>query len=102
MREELASKGTESGLHYNRYRFYDPASGRFISTDPIKLAGGANLYQYAPTPLRWVDPLGLTATTPPDITAADIANKTRTEIRALADQKGLIPVKADATGAPIK
>ena len=92
----------ETGLAYNRYRYYDTTTGRFISHDPIRLAGGLNLYQYAHNPLRWVDPLGLTATTPPDITAADIANKTRTEIRALADQKGLIPVKADATGAPIK
>ena len=33
--------------------------GRFLSTDPIGLAGGLNLYQYAPNPIRWVDPLGL-------------------------------------------
>jgi len=49
----------ESGLHYNRGRFYDPSSGRFVSTDPIKLSGGFNLYQYGPSPVQWVDPLGL-------------------------------------------
>ncbi|NCH73363.1 RHS repeat-associated core domain-containing protein [Cronobacter dublinensis] len=48
-----------TGLHYNRFRYYDPDAGRFISQDPIGLAGGINLYQYAPNPLAWVDPLGL-------------------------------------------
>nr|WP_240153522.1 RHS repeat-associated core domain-containing protein [Erwinia amylovora] len=33
--------------------------GRFTQTDPIGLAGGLNLYAYAPDPLSWVDPLGL-------------------------------------------
>jgi len=40
-----------TGLHYNRFRYYDPDAGRFISQDPIGLAGGINLYQYAPNPL---------------------------------------------------
>ena len=50
---------TESGLHFNRYRYYDPAIGQFISPDPIRLLGGANLYAYAPNGLGWSDPLGL-------------------------------------------
>jgi len=49
----------ETGLHYNRYRYYDPASGRFVSKDPIGLAGGINAFQYAPNPVSWIDPLGL-------------------------------------------
>ncbi|WP_315855625.1 RHS repeat-associated core domain-containing protein [Burkholderia contaminans] len=49
----------ESGLAYNRYRYYDPNSGRFVSKDPIGLAGGINVYQYAPNPVSWIDPLGL-------------------------------------------
>ena len=49
----------EMGLHYNRFRYYDPDIGRFISQDPIGLRGGLNLYGYAPNPLRWIDPLGL-------------------------------------------
>ncbi len=49
----------ETGLHYNRFRYYDPDAGRFISQDPIGLAGGINLYQYAPNPLSWIDPFGL-------------------------------------------
>nr|WP_174248212.1 RHS repeat-associated core domain-containing protein [Pseudomonas chlororaphis] len=50
---------TETGLHYNRYRYYNPSSGRFLTPDPIKLAGGLNNYQYVPNPTGWVDPLGL-------------------------------------------
>src|SRR5690349_6317157 len=38
----------ETGLHYNLFRYYDPDNGRFISPDPIGLAGGFNVYQYAP------------------------------------------------------
>ncbi|RDI21954.1 RHS repeat-associated protein, partial [Pseudacidovorax intermedius] len=40
----------ESGLHYNRYRYYDPHSGRFVSRDPIGLLGGVNTHAYAPNP----------------------------------------------------
>ena len=50
----------ETGLHYNRFRYYDPRVGRFTTQDPISLAGGINLYQYAPNPIGWVDPYGLT------------------------------------------
>ncbi|WP_233267136.1 RHS repeat domain-containing protein [Aeromonas veronii] len=69
-REEIAEVATplrfqgqyfdaESGLHYNRHRYYQPETGRFITPDPIGLAGGLNNYQYAPNPTGWVDPLGL-------------------------------------------
>ncbi|CAI2398546.1 Cell wall-associated polypeptide CWBP200 [Serratia ficaria] len=54
----------ESGLHYNLFRYYEPEVGRFTTQDPIGLRGGLNLYQYAPNPLGWVDPLGLTACGP--------------------------------------
>lgn len=49
----------DTGLHYNRHRYYDPDVGRFISQDPIGLTGGTNPYQYAPNPLSWIDPWGL-------------------------------------------
>ena len=51
----------ETGLHYNPHRYYDPQLGWFTIQDPISLAGGVNLYQYAPNPVQWVDPLGLTS-----------------------------------------
>ncbi|MCX2685080.1 RHS domain-containing protein [Pseudomonas sp. DCB_AW] len=50
----------ETGLHYNTYRLYDPAIGRFTQSDPIGLQGGVNLYQYSPNPNLWTDPWGLT------------------------------------------
>jgi len=49
----------ETGLHYNRFRYYDPDVGRFVFQDPIGLLGGDNLYQYAPNPSGWVDVFGL-------------------------------------------
>ncbi|MBS75853.1 RHS repeat-associated core domain-containing protein [Variovorax sp.] len=49
----------ESGLHYSRFRYYDPDVGRFVSEDPIGLAGGENFFAYAPNPIGWIDPYGL-------------------------------------------
>ena len=49
----------ETGLHYNTFRYYDPVVGRFGSQDLIGLIGSENLYSYAPSPITWVDPFGL-------------------------------------------
>lgn len=49
----------ETGLCYNRFRYYDPETGRFISHDPLGLDGGLNLYRYVDDPTGWADPLGL-------------------------------------------
>ena len=57
----------ETGLHYNRYRYYSPYVGRFISKDPIGLLGGNNVYAYAPNPVSWIDPLGLNKNCPPTL-----------------------------------
>ncbi|MCK6591767.1 MAG: RHS domain-containing protein [Polyangiaceae bacterium] len=51
----------ETGLYYNRFRYYDPESGRYISQDPIRLLGGLISYGYADDPVSWTDPLGLVA-----------------------------------------
>ncbi|HDS1235307.1 TPA: RHS domain-containing protein [Pluralibacter gergoviae] len=55
----------ESGLHYNLFRYYDPEVGRFTVQDPIGLEGGLNFYSYAPNPLGWIDPLGLSCASSP-------------------------------------
>ena len=49
----------ESGLCYNRYRYYEPLQGRYITQDPIGLNGGWNLYKYPLNPINYADPLGL-------------------------------------------
>ncbi|SDE76363.1 RHS repeat-associated core domain-containing protein [Paracidovorax valerianellae] len=49
----------ETGLHYNRFRYYDPAVGRFVSQDPIGLVGGKNYYEYGSNPEDQSDPWGL-------------------------------------------
>ncbi|PVZ40656.1 RHS repeat-associated protein [Pseudomonas sp. CC120222-01a] len=50
---------TETGLHYNTFRYYDPEVGRFVTQDPIGIEGGYNLYVYAPNAVIWIDPFGL-------------------------------------------
>src|SRR5690606_28258555 len=49
----------ETGLHYNNRRYYDPVPGRYITPDPLGVAGGWNLYDYANgDPTNQIDPTG--------------------------------------------
>ncbi|MFG2371398.1 RHS repeat domain-containing protein [Streptomyces sp. NPDC048504] len=50
---------SESGLHYNVFRYFDPETGGFISADPLGLDPHPNHYAYASNPFAWLDPLGL-------------------------------------------
>jgi RHS repeat-associated protein len=50
---------TETGLHYNYFRYYNPQTGRYVTPDPIGLWGGINLFVYVQgNPVNWVDPWG--------------------------------------------
>jgi RHS repeat-associated protein len=49
----------ETGLYYNRHRYYDPRAGQYLNTDPIRLNGGLNLFAYVGDPLTEIDLLGL-------------------------------------------
>ncbi|MCA9701697.1 MAG: RHS domain-containing protein, partial [Myxococcales bacterium] len=52
----------ETGLAYNRYRYFDPRAGQYLCVDPIRLAGGLNSFAYVGDPLTERDPLGLAST----------------------------------------
>ena len=51
----------ESGLAYNRFRYYDPETGNYISSDPIGLQGGETPYGYVHNPLSFIDLFGLSS-----------------------------------------
>ena len=51
---------TETGLHYNRFRYYSPTMGRYLSRDPLSFLAESNFYRYAGnSPINVTDPLGL-------------------------------------------
>jgi RHS repeat-associated protein len=51
---------SETGLHYNYFRYYDPTTGRYVTPDPIGLEGGINLFVYVQNnPVSNIDPFGL-------------------------------------------
>ncbi|WP_082806304.1 RHS repeat-associated core domain-containing protein [Kluyvera intermedia] len=58
-------RDAESGLCYNRFRYYEPESGMYLVSDPLGLGGGEQTYRYVGNPCGWVDPLGLAATSIP-------------------------------------
>jgi RHS repeat-associated protein len=49
----------ETGLYYNRFRYYDPEVGQYVSQDPIGLLGGIAVYSYVSDPTGWIDEFGL-------------------------------------------
>ncbi len=49
----------ESGLYYNRFRYYGRETGQYLSPDPIGLLGGLNPYGYVHCPTGYIDPFGL-------------------------------------------
>ncbi|WP_205624388.1 RHS repeat-associated core domain-containing protein [Pectobacterium carotovorum] len=54
-------RDAESSLCYNRFRYYDPSGGCYISPDPISILGGENNYGYTHNPIGWIDPFGLSS-----------------------------------------
>jgi RHS repeat-associated protein len=92
----------ETGLHYNTFRFYDPDVGRFTTPDPIGLLGGINLYQYAPNPTEWIDPLGLAACGKNINALRNGPQKTTVSVKFKAESPrvgdGSIPRRPEGTG----
>jgi RHS repeat-associated protein len=50
---------SETGLHYNNQRYYDPLTGSYLSPDPLGLEAGLNNHAYVANPYLLIDPLGL-------------------------------------------
>ncbi|WP_272577528.1 RHS repeat-associated core domain-containing protein, partial [Providencia sp. PROV264] len=64
----------ETGLYYNRFRYYDKDSGLYISPDPIGLRGRLNPYGYVHCPTGFIDPLGLAGSCPLITKGADVTS----------------------------
>ncbi|HAX6946371.1 TPA: RHS repeat protein [Escherichia coli] len=81
----------ESGLYYNRHRYYDPLQGRYITQDPIGLKGGWNLYAYPLNPVQRLDPLGLSAALGAGaLTAMGTGSEVGTEIGSVGGPPGML------------
>jgi RHS repeat-associated protein len=92
----------ESGLHYNRFRYYDPKDSRFISPDPIGVVGGLNLYQYTRNPVLWVDPFGLNDCTDPQSKEGLARSLTSEEQLAQVTQGLGTPIAGAGTTTPLR
>jgi RHS repeat-associated protein len=80
---------SETGLYYNWHRYYDPKTGRYISSDPIGLAGGLNTYAYVENnPLRWTDPTGLARSKPGSIRNVPCNSEESTRCQATCAAQG--------------
>jgi RHS repeat-associated protein len=54
-----------TGMHYNRFRYYDPVAAQYLSPDPLGLVAGPNEFAYGVNPINWSDPHGLSCNTNP-------------------------------------
>ena len=70
----------ETGLHYNRFRYYEPNMGRFVSQDPIGFEGDFHFYSYTRDPNKFVDPFGLLPKPPSSIALPDAAGASSSDI----------------------
>jgi RHS repeat-associated protein len=76
----------ETGLLYNRFRYYDAYAGRYISQDPLGLEAGPRLYGYPEDPFSSTDPLGLSKCGPKIVRA-----NSRAQAMRLAQQHAQVP-----------
>ncbi|NSL90509.1 hypothetical protein ECE50_027040 [Chitinophaga sp. Mgbs1] len=76
----------ETGLYYNRFRYYSPQEGMYISQDPIRIFGGNRLYGFVADVTKEIDTLGLAGFTPDQQALISLANE--------ASNKGKVVISA--------
>ena len=86
----------ETGLYYNRYRYFDANICAYVSQDPLGLLAGSNVYSYPFNPLRYTDPLGLKCPElgtgdEPEVTEKTINCKNRKEALRKAKDHAQVP-----------
>ncbi|WP_304957226.1 RHS repeat-associated core domain-containing protein [Xenorhabdus sp. PB30.3] len=84
----------ESGLVYNRHRYYSPVASCYLTPDPIGLAGGEKPYAYVGNPTKAVDPLGLAGCEDP----WKIVDRFRRSKNKMEPLGGHIPTPGDNMG----
>ncbi|MEV7629493.1 RHS repeat-associated core domain-containing protein [Actinoplanes sp. NPDC089786] len=90
----------ETGLHYNRFRYYDPAIARYLSPDPLGLASGLDPGAYVSDPLTLADPLGLAACKPaqPSLNPLDPIGQQRPSFQDGPSQLPAVPLPPSPHG----
>ncbi|MBC8952820.1 RHS repeat-associated core domain-containing protein [Xenorhabdus sp. PB62.4] len=96
----------ESGLFYNRFRYYSPETGQYISPDPLGLLGGFNPYSYVHNPVNFIDPFGLSTVTVGRWMSPDELQKMRATGKVIQSNTGTThvgyPANIDAFGKQAK
>ncbi|MFD5501316.1 polymorphic toxin type 30 domain-containing protein, partial [Streptomyces sp. NPDC127061] len=91
----------ETGLHYNYFRHYDPATARYLTSDPLGLEPSPNPVAYVLNPHAWVDPLGL-APCPPRIEGGGWDMRNRNPLDVVPDGAEMRALKPDSNGGAQK
>ncbi|WP_040002295.1 RHS repeat domain-containing protein, partial [Dickeya chrysanthemi] len=92
-------RDSESGLCYNRFRYYDPAGGCYISPDPIGIAGGESNYGYVPNPVCWIDPLGLAGCSSASGQLPKLGGKSVSQVEKTLSKNGFTQTKVSNSAA---
>jgi RHS repeat-associated protein len=87
----------ETGLYYNRFRYYSPEEGGYISQDPIGLLGGNKFYNYVNNPNNYIDVLGLTSCASSNL--PKLRGKSIKQIEKILKRNGYVQTKVSNSSA---